>query len=332
MRLYKVDYSATNTKGYSENYPVPARAIEDALNEYRNADDAGHNPNVGFRGVRYAATRADVVGHSMGGQLARFYIADGMPALINRPGYVENALNQRNETNDQGRWPYLRASNWGAGSIRRLITLGSPFKGSPLANAVSNLTAAGDASQQPRPGFVLLEQLERKRRLPSRFESLLFPGGTIDSWVEPTGVADLETGSAVQLALEASAYPSGHKRVPWFPVVGIAGEGILYSPAQGLAWEAVLTLFPLIPNNPTQFDSPLNPQTSDMVVAANSQRNSDGSTTHPNAAAGEDFPGTAHTPRHGLPGETTSAAIANKVGELLSVPASHFPSSWRLGQ
>jgi pimeloyl-ACP methyl ester carboxylesterase len=331
-RIYKVDYSATNTKGYSENYPILALAIDTALGEYRAANDAGHNPNVGFHGVRYAATRADVVGHSMGGQLARFYIADGMPALIDREGYVEDAHNLRSPAYTDGRWPYLHADNFGAGSIRRLITLGSPFKGSPLANAVSGLTAPGEAGQKASNGYTALVVIENEKLLPVELEDMLFPGGTAESYEEPSGVSDLETGSAVQLAMDAATYPSSHKRIPWFPVVGTAGQGIDEDPAQGLAWEAVLTLLPLVPNNPTEFDSPLNPITSDLTVAADSQRNWNGAAGHPNGVAGMDFPGTTHSPRFGLPGETTSAPISQKVGELLSGPTTPFPSSWRLGQ
>jgi len=64
-----------------------------------------------------------------------------------------------------------------------------------------------------------------------------------------------------------------------------------------------------------------------LIVSATSQRNAPSDPSpifpSPNETAGEDFTGTTHTPDpHGLPlslpGETASAAIANRVGELLS--------------
>lgn len=62
------------------------------------------------RGI--AATRADVVAHSLGGLLARRYVAGSR---------------------------YRRPDNFGAGDIHKLITLDTPHRGSPLANLlVSN--------------------------------------------------------------------------------------------------------------------------------------------------------------------------------------------------
>lgn len=55
-----------------------------------------------------ACTRADLVGHSMGGLMARKFVHD----------------NQR----------YLSAENFSKGAVRRIWTLGTPYKGSPLAD------------------------------------------------------------------------------------------------------------------------------------------------------------------------------------------------------
>jgi hypothetical protein len=59
-----------------------------------------------------AACRVDVVGHSMGGLLARAWASAG------------------NES------AYFAPRNWYAGDMRRLITLDTPHAGSPLANAI----------------------------------------------------------------------------------------------------------------------------------------------------------------------------------------------------
>ena len=99
--VYAVDYSNTHAAHFAENQRVlleNAGGIETAYREYRD------------RGM--AITRADVVGHSMGGILAR--------ELIAWPGY-HNRL------------------NFQQGYIRRLVTIGTPHLGSESANALITL-------------------------------------------------------------------------------------------------------------------------------------------------------------------------------------------------
>lgn len=89
--IFRPSYDGTQTFAY--NSRVVPNQIADALDAVR---DAG-----------YAVRRADVVGHSMGGLLART----------------------------------LAGSPWYLGNIYRLITLDSPHRGSPLATALSTVTA-----------------------------------------------------------------------------------------------------------------------------------------------------------------------------------------------
>lgn len=72
--------------------------------------------------LNVAATRADVVGHSMGGVLARVY-ARGVPLSERRDRPGEN-------------W-YRRPNNWNRGDINRLITLGATHRGSHVPRLAS---------------------------------------------------------------------------------------------------------------------------------------------------------------------------------------------------
>jgi triacylglycerol esterase/lipase EstA (alpha/beta hydrolase family) len=73
--IRRLDYVSSNTNGYAENFPKLASAIESALGQIR----AGATPTL--PGRKIAATRADVVGHSMGGLLTKWYVAKVEPGL-----------------------------------------------------------------------------------------------------------------------------------------------------------------------------------------------------------------------------------------------------------
>ncbi|MFO0829182.1 MAG: hypothetical protein U0572_13665 [Phycisphaerales bacterium] len=329
-RVYKADWSATGTLGYGENYGTVALAIDAALAEYRQANDNGHGAWCSFHGVRYAATRADLVCHSQGGQLARFYVADGMPELINRIGWLNNLSNMRAAGDPDGHWPYLRDDNYGAGSINRLITLGSPFKGSPKANQAAAILASGERGEDPPAGNVALTYWygEGNGGMPVALQDLLFPNGV---YVEPTCCADLCVGSDAQQALEAADYPAAHRQVRWYPIVGIATQGAGSAPVQSTLWQLLFNFIPAVPTDPPIQISPGSPTSSDLIVPADSQRNS--SPGSPNEFAGADFEGTAHVNVPGVvPGETSSASVRDKVRSLLWGWPTSFSATWRLGQ
>lgn len=100
LRIY-VDYSASNMGCYSHNTREIAEKITDALKTLRN--------NKG-----YAVARADVVAHGSAAILARLWAAGELEG--------DAALD------------YEDYKNFKQGYIHRLITLGAPFQGSPLAN------------------------------------------------------------------------------------------------------------------------------------------------------------------------------------------------------
>lgn len=330
-RVRKVDWSATSTKGYTENYYKVARAIEDVLVEYRTAQAGPTNFNLSLRGRHFAATRADAVGHSQGGQLIRWYIADGMGApplyVMARTDWNEVLDNTRNPYGADGRWPYLRAANYGAGSIRRFISIGSPFKGSPWANTVEPLFASNG---QWHMQLLQYRDLLPGHVLPDPFEELLFNNGVYD---EPTCVADLAQLSEAQQALANAEYPTGHRRVRWHPIVGIATEDPQEAPVESILWELLFTFVGDTGSTIGEI-SPLNPGNSDLIVPIASQRNiiDNENINHPNYGIGEEFPFHAHSEMGPLDGETQSHFIRNYVVDLLSgYPVPAFGHSWSLG-
>jgi len=167
--------------------------------------------------------------------------------------------------------------------------------------------------------------------MPAGMGSLLFAGtpGQAVTYLEPTCAADLATGSDAQLALEAALYPSGHRQVRWYPIVGIATQSAGGAPVEATLWELLFSFLPGVPNDPTEI-SPLSPTNSDLIVPAASQRNF-GSAGSPNELAGQGFQFTAHVAAPGLSGETSSVEIAVKVRSLLSGWPTIFNTSWKLG-
>jgi pimeloyl-ACP methyl ester carboxylesterase len=94
IRIFKPDYKTTNAASFNSNKEVIKKAIAQA--------------RTNLKSLGYAMVQADLVGHSMGGLLARQW------------------------TEDSG---YLNQKNFEIGDIHKLITLDTPNKGSFLADA-----------------------------------------------------------------------------------------------------------------------------------------------------------------------------------------------------
>src|SRR5262249_14510186 len=94
-----------------------------------------------------AATQVDLVAHGYGGLIAR-------------------ALWQARQDNsfldgDAGR-NFRSAANWGHGLCHKLITLGTPHRGSALANALAHLNANGQVPGRVRElGYLSGEYIDR---------------------------------------------------------------------------------------------------------------------------------------------------------------------------
>jgi hypothetical protein len=105
---------------YSSHFADNAEAVWDGG---RSGGEGIQAALAFFREQQVAATRADVVGHSMGGVLPRVY-ARGAPAS-ETPG-------------PPGANWYLRRDNWGRGDINRLITIGATHRGSHVPRLASH--------------------------------------------------------------------------------------------------------------------------------------------------------------------------------------------------
>ena len=96
----RADYHATNASSFSVNFPSVQTFVGNGL---QTVHDLG-----------FAATQADVVGHSMGGLLTRLYA--GSPV-------------------------FERPDNLNLGDIHRLITIDTPHFGASLANLIVSMNA-----------------------------------------------------------------------------------------------------------------------------------------------------------------------------------------------
>lgn len=298
--------------------------------------------------VRYAATRADVVAHSMGGLLTKWYIADTNlgGTRVPRPGFPSpryDITDQRVPFPDpSGRWDYIRPDNWGAGSIRRFITIGTPFNGSPVNSAYAGVALPGPGGPtNPSPHF----DFAKTHVFPSKdfkdtAKQIFPPNGVIAdvNYVYPTALSDLSPSSRALQTLSASVYPSGHRQVRWFPIVGQAVPNFkspetLYQEKFGRVTRDTLDRYGL------GWDDVFLPNaTSDLIVAMNSQRNFS-STTPENAAAGLIIGGVTHSylkaeirlnPSVVVPGEADSVLIRDHIINLLSEDAARFDSTWSI--
>jgi len=102
--IFRVDYGSTNDEEFDVNKNKIKDMIEKVRKQYRSEE---YSPK------RIAMVQADVVGHSMGGLLARIWVGAGEDI-------------------------YERKNNFYEGDINKLITLDSPHYGSFLADAAIN--------------------------------------------------------------------------------------------------------------------------------------------------------------------------------------------------
>jgi pimeloyl-ACP methyl ester carboxylesterase len=96
------DWIQSNALGFVYNAPRVAVQVTRYLNTFKNGDNPLELP--------IAASQVDIIGHSMGGLIARQMVLQ------------------------TGQKPYLNSNNFGQGTIHKLITIDTPHLGSILAN------------------------------------------------------------------------------------------------------------------------------------------------------------------------------------------------------
>jgi pimeloyl-ACP methyl ester carboxylesterase len=130
-RVVPIDWSDINTSGYDSVALRVRAAIASEIIYQQNA--------------RVAAARVDVIGHSMGAVVTKWYAGNfnsiiqprDLPGDQGFPEIIWNTSGQQN---------YLRSDNFGAGDIRRFVSIGAPFRGAPSADAVSGVGPVGVAA------------------------------------------------------------------------------------------------------------------------------------------------------------------------------------------
>lgn len=221
IRVLYLDWADINTAGYDH---VPTRLVVDAPGRVRDNIYAEICAN---RAVGIAATRVDFVGHSMGGVIAKWYARD--IGLTNQPR--RNGFPNMNWNSPVATYLNRRANNFGIGDIRSLVTVGSPLRGSPIADRVSNMTFALAVL---RIGQIL---------------------GAAPNDIN--GLDDLGTQSTGTLFLSGQPAPV----VSWFPIAGVGGPTLT---EQALVPNPLL--LQMLGLLPSQIDAILGPATSDFVV------------------------------------------------------------------
>ena len=115
LLVYRADYHTTHDASFLTNLGVLTNAVAQAVQIARN------------RGI--ASTQADVVGHSMGGLLARLAALN----VFEYPAGVPHTSR------------FVRDDNFGAGDIHKLITVNTPHYGSPVSDLL--VTPANDFTE-----------------------------------------------------------------------------------------------------------------------------------------------------------------------------------------
>ncbi len=139
--LYRVDYRPVNMQGFDKALPYLESTIGRALSDYRSGQASLRS------GVRekFAITRVDAVAHSMGGQILKLYISDVQ--RYSRPSGCDQFTHRT--------YQYLDPSNWYAGNIRRMVTIGTPHTGSAQANL------AWYGAGPPDPAMPIQSEIDR---------------------------------------------------------------------------------------------------------------------------------------------------------------------------
>ncbi len=253
-----VDYSDTNIDGFAENFAKIPKTIQDVLGDLRtgkaNAKDEWN------KGKKFAATRVDVVAHSLGGLLTKWFVADlGAAQLVARGGSYSNFTTAKApDTN------YLRDNNFGGGDIRRFVSLDSPYQGSPLATQLAPLVDPIKVSAW------LNNDANKVKSYYEKVKHIFYKNGDISGTFKyPNAAKDLSFASPALQLLSTAVYPIGRKAVLWRPMVGIADN-----PAAGdtISDDIFSFLFQIVPNVFSPLDA-LNPADSDLIVSTTSQRN-----------------------------------------------------------
>lgn len=172
------DYEEANTSKFAVAAPLLASDVTQCLGDFRKYT-AWSGTGSGFS---VAATKVDIVAHSMGGLVTRTIpLCQSVSGLFQDcAAGVISALGG----------PYVRRANYFSGDVRRLVTIDTPHQGTELANAAARLRSAQCDSTYLPGGIVPFEQIARQ----------IF-GDDLGGMLTGTATEDLQPGSDALRAL-----------------------------------------------------------------------------------------------------------------------------------
>ncbi len=210
------DFQARNISGFDQVFDVLPKAVREIASAFRAGQGhetlRGNNTwltrTSGIKDHKIAITKVDVLAHSMGGVLARWYATDAIPDQpLPEPRAITygGATIPASDGREGGYGPmqrarsaafrYRRPDNFERGDFASVIVYGAPLRGSPFGSYVAHELCAPNLRQtcfaQPPP---LLTHPSRR----ALYEFAAPPAGRPDPRAEPdagAGIYDLSTGS-----------------------------------------------------------------------------------------------------------------------------------------
>jgi hypothetical protein len=163
---FRPDFSERHISGFDRVFDVLPTHVRSVANAYRegraNVVVQGTQLDIEpLKGKRIAFTKTDLIGHSMGGVITRWYTTD---ALADGPLTGERAIRYPQNSEKTGltisaaeeggygpmtlqRDPalrYRRPENFTRGDLGSVVVYGSPLRGSPLGNFVTDWLCSPD--------------------------------------------------------------------------------------------------------------------------------------------------------------------------------------------
>ena len=214
--IYRADYSPLNTAGFDAIYVAVPDAIRNAISARRAAG--------------FAATRVDIVAHSMGTDATRWYMTPSAqlpnggnraasavePLLFKTPPIVASPRPSEDE--------FLRPDNFGIGDIRRFVTLGGVHTGTSICwqgirMVNKGITASLERRKEHLKVWTMVEQIFN------------FYAIALDEPGEPDDVGM----ALVDLAARTHPFPNGTAPPRSVALTALAPIPVPYAPIEGVA-------------------------------------------------------------------------------------------------
>jgi pimeloyl-ACP methyl ester carboxylesterase len=214
----KISYKDINTSGVDLIY----KRIPQALDYLREDLKVGQ---------RIAATQFNVLAHSMGGLATWTYVSDLDNAIISR----QSLPNLSRAISRSTREYFRQSDNFGAGTISRIITIGTPYRGTDVADWILAFLKCTDgllASVPSGGGPLTIRNCAPKpvpEGLPQEVFEALLREALVD-WVgtgDRSAYADFAASSLLSDPSSALSllWGTGQSDIPTHTISGIAYEG-----------------------------------------------------------------------------------------------------------